>query len=170
MLTAATGLNREALRGPVATALRRVLKDQGTVYENMRGAGYRRVDDADLANIGQRAIEKGRRVHAVAVGAADERSWHIVRETILGVLIQTASRGTISKAERAAQRAYNQPDAAQQQVGGLPSIRLGPSLKDHVEGALRRPSNPRKPAVANDLGELGLTRLRTQAFAYFLVQ
>jgi hypothetical protein len=70
MLTAATGLNREALRGPVATALRRVLKDQGTVYENMRGAGYRRVDDADLANIGQRAIEKGRRVHAVAVGAA----------------------------------------------------------------------------------------------------
>jgi hypothetical protein len=93
-----------------------------------------------------------------------------VQETILEVLIQTASRGTISKAERAAQRAHNQPDAAQQQVGGLPSIRLGPSLKDHVEGALRRPSNPRKPAVANDLGELGLTRLRTQAFAYFLVQ
>ena len=49
-------------------------------------------------------------MHAVAVGAADERSWHIVRETILGVLIQTASRGTISKAERAAQRAHNQPD------------------------------------------------------------
>jgi hypothetical protein len=53
---------------------------------------------------------------------------------------------------------------------GIPSVRLGPSLKDHVERPRRRPSNPRKPAVANDLGELGLTRLRTQAFAYFLVQ
>jgi hypothetical protein len=55
-------------------------------------------------------------------------------------------------------------------ISGIPSIRLGPSLKDHVEWALRRPSNPRKPAVANDLGERGLTRLRTQAFAYFLVE
>ena len=53
---------------------------------------------------------------------------------------------------------------------GIPSIRLGPSLKDHVERPRRRPSNPRKPAVANDFGELGLTRLRTQAFAHFLVQ
>ena len=47
---------------------------------------------------------------------------------------------------------------------------LGSSLKDHVKWPRHRPSNLRKPAVANDLGELGLTRLRTQAFAYFLVQ
>ena len=49
------------------------------------------------------------------------------------------------------------------------SVWLGPSLKDHVERPRRRPSDPRKPAVANDFGELGLTRLRTQALAYFLV-
>ena len=48
--------------------------------------------------------------------APTSASRHIVRETILGVLIQTASKGTIRKAERAAQRAHNQPDAAQQQV------------------------------------------------------
>src|SRR5215471_7331796 len=47
---------------------------------------------------------------------------------------------------------------------------LGTSFKHHVERPRRRPSNPGKPAVANDLGELGLTRLRTQPFAYFLVQ
>jgi hypothetical protein len=29
-------------------------------------------------------------------------------------------------------------------------VRLGPSLKDHVERPRRRPSNLRKPAVAND--------------------
>jgi hypothetical protein len=50
------------------------------------------------------------------------------------------------------------------------SARLGASLKDHVKRPRRRLSNPRKSTVANDLGELGLTRLRTQAFAYFLVQ
>jgi hypothetical protein len=53
---------------------------------------------------------------------------------------------------------------------GILSVRLGPSLKDHVERPRCRPSNSRKTAVANDLGELGLTRLRTQAFTYFLVQ
>jgi hypothetical protein len=30
-------------------------------------------------------------------------------------------------------------------------VRLGPSLKNHVERPLRRPTNLRKPAVANDL-------------------
>ncbi len=47
---------------------------------------------------------------------------------------------------------------------------LGPSLEDHVKWPRRCSSNLRKPAVANDFAELHLTRLRTQAFAYFLVQ
>ena len=50
------------------------------------------------------------------------------------------------------------------------SPRLRPGLKDHVERPGKRPSNLRKPAIANDLGELDLARLRAQAFAYFLVQ
>jgi hypothetical protein len=53
---------------------------------------------------------------------------------------------------------------------GMPSARLGPSLKDHVKWPRRRSTNLRKPTVADDLSELGLTRLRTQAFADFLVQ
>jgi hypothetical protein len=48
--------------------------------------------------------------------------------------------------------------------------RSDPSLKHHVEGPRSRPANPRKPAFANDLRELGLTGLRTQAFGDFLVQ
>jgi hypothetical protein len=50
------------------------------------------------------------------------------------------------------------------------SWKLGASLKDHVKRTRCRLSNPRKSTVANDLGEPGLTRLRTQAFAYFLIQ
>jgi hypothetical protein len=50
------------------------------------------------------------------------------------------------------------------------SARLGPSLKDHVERALRRPPNLRKPACANVFSQLGLACLSAQAFANFLVQ
>src|SRR5262249_9273934 len=50
------------------------------------------------------------------------------------------------------------------------SATLGPSLKHIVDWPLRRLPNPRKSTIANDPGELGLTRLRAQAFADFLVQ
>jgi hypothetical protein len=50
------------------------------------------------------------------------------------------------------------------------AVFLGASLKHHIERPRSCPSNPSKPAVSNDLGELCLTRLRTQAFAHFLVQ
>ena len=50
------------------------------------------------------------------------------------------------------------------------SDQLGPGLQDHVERPLRCSSNLGEPAPANDLAELGLTRLRTQAFADLLIQ
>jgi hypothetical protein len=49
--------------------------------------------------------------------------------------------------------------------GGLRS-----SLEDHVERPRSGLADLRKPTLANDFGELRLTRLRTQAFADFLVQ
>ena len=56
------------------------------------------------------------------------------------------------------------------EIRGMLSARLGSSLKDHVKRSCRRLSNLCEAAVANDLGELLLARLRTQAFAYFLIQ
>ena len=45
---------------------------------------------------------------------------------------------------------------------------LGSSLKDHLKWPRHRPSNLRKLAVANDLGDLGLTRLRTPGWTSML--
>jgi hypothetical protein len=56
--------------------------------------------------------------------------------------------------------------AGPQQRGEIGKMRcrrlLGACLKHHVERPRGRLSNPREPAVSNDLGELCLTRLRTQ--------
>jgi hypothetical protein len=136
-LSAATSLPRERIRGSVATALRWVLKNHGAVYENLRDVGYRRVENNGLADVGERAIEKGRRIHrrggkkmrTANLGklTADERSRHIVHETILEVLVQTASSSTRKKASQAAQRAHNQPDVAQVELirGALaPKLRI----------------------------------------------
>jgi hypothetical protein len=64
--------------------------------------------------------------------------------------------------------------AEPQQRGKIGRVRcgrlLGACLKHHIERPRSRLSNPREPAVSNDLGELRLARLRTQAFAHFLVQ
>jgi hypothetical protein len=42
------------------------------------------------------------------------------------------------------------------------AVFLGASLKHHIERPRSCPSNPSKPAVSNDLGELRLTRLRAR--------
>jgi SAM domain (Sterile alpha motif) len=121
-----------------------------------------------LSEYAERFAENG-----ISVAALPHLTDHDLKD--IGVLLghRRVMLAAISKLAGAApatpeSTALAEPKPLHSPVTGS-SVRLGPSLKDHVERPRRRPSNPRKPAVANDFGELGLTRLRTQAFAYFLV-
>jgi DNA-binding winged helix-turn-helix (wHTH) protein len=103
-----------AIRGSLATALRRVLKDDGMVFANIRGVGYLRCQDeaivdqasADTAHIRRAAKRAGERLTKVADYAAlppAKQLEHTTRLSVVAAICDMTRENAISKVRAAAQ-------------------------------------------------------------------
>ncbi len=119
-LCEATGKSLPAIRGAIATAIRRVRKDDQLVIESDRGLGYRLRRDAELVISGQRAIDRSRRIQMtglqkmecadVATLDAESRAAHNVRKSVLELGLLTSRPRTVANVTQMVIRKHNELD------------------------------------------------------------
>ena len=118
LLTERTGLPRTALYSTIQTVLRRMVSDQGVVFENEANFGYRVVPDDGLAEVGQKSIERARRQQRTGVRKMDcadmsnltpeQRVRHITRKTVLELGLAASRPKSIKSVEQSVNRRHNQ--------------------------------------------------------------
>jgi biotin operon repressor len=92
-LCAATEKGRREIQSAIRTAVIRMRRDHGVVFENDRDMGYRMRVDNQLVNSGQSAIERARRTEKIALEKMgcceigklnpEERAAHLVTKSAL---------------------------------------------------------------------------------------
>ena len=98
---AAAGKSRHELAGAIGTARRRMVRDHGVEFVNVRGVGYRALADAGHADAGQRDISRVGRITRrrrkrmeladVTRLSADERVLHYGTSAQLALIGDAAS-------------------------------------------------------------------------------
>lgn len=112
-LEAAVSRPLSAIRGSVATALRRILRDDGMVFANVRGVGYLRCGDeaivdnasADTAHVrrsARRAVERLTKVESFADLPAGKQIEHTARLSVMSAISSMAKESGIAKIRKAA--------------------------------------------------------------------
>ena len=119
-LTEATGKHRQQLRGPVATALRNCLNNDGLVIENDRGIGYRLRSDREHSICGRHASDRSRRILRtglkkmnctdVARLSVEERMEHNIRKSVLELALMPSRPRTITNVSQMVMRKHNELD------------------------------------------------------------
>lgn len=119
-LCEATGKPKHKIVGCVQTAKKRMRRDFGIVVENVRNIGYQVLQDREIANSGQLAIERARRVQSVGLEKMncvdtkrlnfEERAVYDVRKSVLELTLLASRPRTISNINQMVIRKRNELD------------------------------------------------------------
>jgi hypothetical protein len=114
---AAAGKSRHELAGAIGTARRRMVRDHGVEFINVRGVGYRALADAGQADAGQRDISRVGRITRrrrkrmeladVTKLSADERVLHYGTSAQLALIGDAASLRATKKVDDIVKGTHN---------------------------------------------------------------
>ena len=114
---ATDGKERNEVYGSLQTVIKNICRDHKVVFDSVRRVGYRALTDNELAEIGQRAIDRARRsgrrarkkmnVADLAKLGATERMRHVARLTIVEMLGEIASPYAVKKVDAMVKRTDN---------------------------------------------------------------
>lgn len=116
--TAATGMDRETVRGPIASATKHMLNQYGKVWLNDRGIGYRLAKDGDIARNMEGERKKSYRIARRAIKRAacadvtnmtgTEKVQFILNRTVMEMYKSVSSPRALTCVEQMAVRKHNQ--------------------------------------------------------------
>jgi hypothetical protein len=114
----ATGKSRDDISGSLQTAMRRMISDHGIVFENERNIGYRVMENHELADVGQRAIQRSRtqqrgglkKMNCAEIEKLDatERVRYFTRRSVLELGLASSQTRTIKNVDQMVMRKHNE--------------------------------------------------------------
>lgn len=116
----AAGKPINKLRGPIATALKRLLKDDRIVAESDRGIGYRLRKDNELADSGHKSIVRARRIQETGLKkmncvndrllSSEEKAIHNIKKSVLKLSLVPSEPRKVSILKQMVMRKHNELD------------------------------------------------------------